>query len=300
MNDNLNYKIHKYLNKEIDKITLLKRLNDDELSEWKETIQYIEELPELNFDTEAEYAILKQKIENKIKPKFNFIKIAAVIILLLTSTFLVRNYLLLDQDIVAISSLGQNQKPLLLPDGSEVTLNSTSSITYYTDDWKNSKRKLKLDGEAYFDVKEGQNFSVVTDNGTVTVLGTTFNVTSKDNNFKATCFSGKVKVIFENKEFVLKPGQSIDNETKKINFTELNQPKWISNKFIFKNVPLEKLIQDVEILKTVKINIKIEKELKFTGSYTNDMTTSEILDLVCQSLDLSYTKVDDTHFKIMM
>jgi len=58
-----------------------------------------------------------------------------------------------------------------------VVLNSKSTISFNKTDWKNN-RQLTLDGEAYFKVEKGSTFTVNTNNGSVTVLGTQFNVNS--------------------------------------------------------------------------------------------------------------------------
>jgi len=51
----------------------------------------------------------------------------------------------------------------------------------------------KLFGKAYFDVDKGKTFTVKTDLGTVQVLGTRFDVESRDSIFKVVCYEGSVK-----------------------------------------------------------------------------------------------------------
>src|SRR5690606_17179371 len=67
---------------------------------------------------------------------------------------------------------------LKLPDGSEVWLNSGTTITYPTNFDKRYSRVVKLHGEAYFDVAHNQAkpFQVNTVGQIVEVLGTEFNV----------------------------------------------------------------------------------------------------------------------------
>ena len=79
-----------------------------------------------------------------------------------------------------------------LPDGSLVSLNKESSISY-----SNSfdPRIVKLTGEAFFSVTEGDNpFQVVTENGEVTVLGTEFNVSSRLDKIVVEVKNGEVKL----------------------------------------------------------------------------------------------------------
>ena len=53
-------------------------------------------------------------------------------------------------------------KTIVLPDQSVMTLNA-SSTAEYGEDWSEN-RVIKLEGEAFFDVKKGSNFSVITPN----------------------------------------------------------------------------------------------------------------------------------------
>ncbi len=75
------------------------------------------------------------------------------------------------------TSFGE-QKTVALLDGSDVVLNANSIISFNPKQWKN-KRIVYLQGEAFFKVKKDKKpFEVKTQNGTIQVLGTRFNVTS--------------------------------------------------------------------------------------------------------------------------
>ena len=67
----------------------------------------------------------------------------------------------------------------LLPDGSKVILNANSTLTF-KEHWTNKTvRVVKLQGEAFFEVKKkgtNEQFIVQTDRGIIRVLGTSFNV----------------------------------------------------------------------------------------------------------------------------
>ena len=98
------------------------------------------------------------------------------------------------------------QAELRLPDGTKVVLNAGSKITWSDKNFKNS-RELKLKGEAYFDVEKGDEFIIETKNGTVEILGTQLNVFSRENNFRVSCISGKVKVTSGADEQIITPGE---------------------------------------------------------------------------------------------
>jgi len=95
-----------------------------------------------------------------------------------------------------ISTQKGGQYQLALPDGSLVWLNAASSITYPTA-FGSTERKVKVQGEAYFEIRQlaNQPFIVETDNQEVLVLGTSFNINAyKADASETTLISGRVKV----------------------------------------------------------------------------------------------------------
>jgi ferric-dicitrate binding protein FerR (iron transport regulator) len=85
-----------------------------------------------------------------------------------------------------------------LPDSSEVVLNSGSSLEY-PDHFGATDRTVFLHGEAYFDVKRNKHkpFYVKTDEVTIKVLGTQFNVKSypEENIMETILVSGSVEIL---------------------------------------------------------------------------------------------------------
>lgn len=96
-----------------------------------------------------------------------------------------------------------------LPDASKVIINSTSQISYSTRKW-GKDRTVNLTGEAFFEVTPGQKFTVATPQGSIVVLGTSFNVRARDSITLVDCLSGKVAVIDHNgNSETIYPGQKI-------------------------------------------------------------------------------------------
>lgn len=102
----------------------------------------------------------------------------------------------------------KQQTEVLLPDNSKVTLFEQSSLSYKPLLWK-FLRSVKFEGEGLFEVQKGKNFEVVSQMGKTIVLGTQFNVYSRNNNYNVTCLSGKVKVAenSQNNEVIITGGQ---------------------------------------------------------------------------------------------
>jgi transmembrane sensor len=106
---------------------------------------------------------------------------------------------------------------LVLPDGTRVWLNASTSLRFPTR-FTGKERKIFLKGEAYFEVKEDPKmpFHIEAGNETnVEVLGTHFNIMSYDdeNDTKTTLVEGKVKVTCQANTLTLSPAtQAIWNK----------------------------------------------------------------------------------------
>lgn len=101
------------------------------------------------------------------------------------------------------------QYQLKLPDGTQVWLNAASSITYPTA-FTGKERKVKITGEAYFEVAKnaGQPFWVEENDLVIKVLGTRFDVNGYANEpiRKAVLVDGSVNVLYQKTEVHLQPG----------------------------------------------------------------------------------------------
>ena len=103
---------------------------------------------------------------------------------------------------------------LILPDGTEVKLNSQTRVRFPVHFDKNT-RQVELEGEAFFDVVKSDAipFVVITGGMKITVYGTAFNVCAyRDDDFiQTTLVQGSVEVSLSNiekpVEIKLKPGQ---------------------------------------------------------------------------------------------
>lgn len=241
-----------------------------------------------------------QKIQDKIKstaetkPKARILNLYTKIALALAATiliFLSINTFFSDQYSIHQTGFGAQEVVILL-DGSEVILNAKSELKYNKKTWDNN-REVSLQGEAFFKVKKGSKFKVVTKNGEVAVLGTQFNVTSRTNFFEVICYSGKVKVVSKSKAFMLFPNQSIRNYDGKISEERAvildKEPSWTVGESSFKSVALKQVILALEDQFNIQIDSKsIDDTVIFTGSFDNkDLTIA--LASVFKTVQLQYT-----------
>lgn len=250
-----------------------------------------------DFDTQKMYqnVVRHKKAKPVIKLQHRwFSRVAAVLIVALGITFMIKPYVPTTEYAVA-----GEKNTFLLPDNSEIVLNSDSEISYKKWNW-NNERSLKLEGEAFFKVAKGEKFTVTTDLGKVTVVGTQFNIKARNNNFEVECYEGKVKVAFEKKTILLTKGQNIvvQNNAKieTIPLTDL-QPAWLSNEIKFNNNSLAEVVEELER----QYNITIESTVNSNESFTGTLPLKNLdaaLQIISKTHHLKYEKA--THQKIIL
>lgn len=151
---------------------------------------------------------------------------------------------------------------LELSDGTVVWLNSRTKIEYPAS-FVGDDRKVKLDGEAYFEVAKDKNkpFIVETTKGDIEVLGTKFNIEaySEDNTFAVALMEGAVKVVRENNAYNLRPNQLAYLKDDKVciaSIEDCNLYRWREGLICFKNESFPNIIKKFE--KYYGVNIRIE------------------------------------------
>ena len=182
---------------------------------------------------------------------------------------------------------------ITLPDHSIVNLNELSQIEYNASKW-NEKRTLDLTGEAFFDVAKGKRFDVKTDQGIVSVLGTEFNVLSRDSIFKVTCYEGLVAVTYNNETLELPVGTEftlINGNAKKTNIV-VSEPYWIKNMSVFENTSLKNVMFELEKQYKVKVIYTSENNVNFTGAFEHG-NLDNALRSITQPLNLTYMTEDN-------
>jgi transmembrane sensor len=211
---------------------------------------------------------------------------AASIAILITAAYLLRNEL---SNTVIETSYGERIS-FQLPDGSNVTLNSGSKLTYNSSVWKN-KRQTELEGEAYFEVIKGSSFNVITENAETRVLGTSFNVFSRNNELKVICYTGSVEVHTAAGDYaVLTKGDYLHGLKDKITELKHDAPavnSWVNGEFYFHNEALVNVFAEMERQFNVRIEYSGNKMRSYSG-YFNDSSISSALDLVCIPMGLNY------------
>jgi len=175
---------------------------------------------------------------------------AAIVILMVAATAYF--YLNTGPDIIVITADSGNREQVL-PDGTAVTLLRGSEIEYPAE-FTDLKREVKLEGEAYFEVRrdEMKPFIVSGSNARIEVLGTSFNVNTRAGKDKVSVVltSGKVSLYFKGREsenIILHPGEEAEMILSKKAITTGSNPDpnymaWKTGKIIFDNTSLVQVI----------------------------------------------------------
>ena len=208
-------------------------------------------------------------------------------------------FLLHDPAVLVASAF--STKELVLPDESIVTLNENSSIQYQSRGWKRT-RVIELNGEAFFEVKKGASFIVNTKAGQVKVLGTSFNVNSRDTSFEVACYSGKVQVNYKQDSIVLLPGegaQATNKDTlKKVRNTTQKAPTWLDGIITFEGVALEVVVQELETQFDITVQLEKGHDRLYSGGFTTD-DLNIALKAVFDPMALSYEVNSDSTLVIV-
>ncbi len=205
---------------------------------------------------------------------------------------------------IEFTSVNGETLSVILPDNSKVFLNGESSIQY-SPYWWNFNRQLSFEGEAFFEVEKGSEFSVFSENGTTQVLGTSFNILAEDGIYEVFCKTGKVKVSGGLDFKVIFPGTlAVLSSTGKIEIAENVKVEeilaWRTNEFIFNTAPLTKVIRELERHYNVTIetsNLNLE-EILFSGSLSREASLNEVLESVCFSFNLHVEKSGENIYTV--
>jgi ferric-dicitrate binding protein FerR (iron transport regulator) len=196
----------------------------------------------------------------------------------------------------------------VLPDGSKVWVNSESRLSYPSD-FMSGDRKLRLTGEAYFEVakKQGENLVVETKDYSVSVLGTRFNVMAYPdfNRTETSLIEGKIEIKKDEQTIPVVPGQILtyaENQFKiKSDNTKLTT-RWKDDVFDFDKISFRELIIRLERWYDVKIEVKNPElnKIIYSGVFKNEETIWQVLQTFELTLPIRYERVDFRKFVIEM
>ena len=194
-------------------------------------------------------------------------------------------------------------RTILLPDGTSVTLNHYSSLSY-PKQFKSDNREVELSGEAYFEVSKSKKhpFIVQTETIDVQVLGTHFNVDAYPDNpdVKTTLLTGSVAVSNKNNSvhMVLKPNEvAIYNKveqklTRKVLENAGDEVSWRHGEFIFDDLPLQEIARELSnsFGTTIHIADSTLRNYRVTARFRNGEDLETILSVLHNAGYFNYSR----------
>ena len=245
---------------------------------WEERFAYLA-------DEHIAPAAASMKVPFLRKPIYRYAAAAVIAVVLLFSSMA----FLYEKEIVAFKG---EHTTCLLPDGSAVQLNADSRLSYKPYWWKMT-REVRLNGEGYFEVTHGSTFRVHTPTSTVTVLGTSFNVYAREDNYlNVTCLTGKIQVKQDGQTVLLMPNmqaqfkenaltsQRVDNGSQAIG--------WTRNRFVFLATPLKTVIEEIERQYNIEVVTTSKLDYLYTGNFSKVKSPEEVLEIVGRPFGIEF------------
>jgi transmembrane sensor len=263
----------KWLNNELSDAELAKFKSSPEYAGYQRIIEAADSAKAPDFDVESALEDLRARRTGRtgavipLRPWKKVLRVAAVVALIIGLSVV---YLSTRDETVRTQYAQRTE--VLLPDASEVVLNSGSEVSYDERNWE-QERRITLKGEAYFKVARGKKFTVETEAGEVSVLGTQFNVEHRNGYFEVSCYEGLVRVNFNGEKRELPAGTSFLTIRGKIidaGGPLSDTPSWINNESSFQSTPLTYVLQEFERQFDMEVTTdNIDLNQLYTGSFSN-------------------------------
>ncbi|MEL7534585.1 MAG: FecR domain-containing protein [Bacteroidota bacterium] len=197
------------------------------------------------------------------------------------------------------------QDTLYLPDSSQVILRAGSKISFRPLWWPVA-REVQFEGEAFFSVKKGSQFRVVSQAGQVQVLGTRFQINTFGAHYDVYCQAGRVGVSQARggEAFFLAPGERlflVDGRLKKESGTDTQSLAWLKHQFYFDRTPIAEVLAEIERSYAIEIQYQssTQEPQLLSAAFDQPETPREALRIICKVFDLSLKKITADRFHLI-
>jgi transmembrane sensor len=204
-------------------------------------------------------------------------------------------------------SIPRGSKPirLVLADGSLVWLNAASSITYPTA-FTAKERRVRMTGEAYFEVARQENRPFFVDQGglNIQVLGTHFNVNGNEDEKTSmvTLLEGSVSVSSATRSVTLVPGQQASfalERLKVLNGVDTEEVMaWKNGLFFFTGTGVREMMKQIEKYYDVEVEFRDEIPYQFVAKISRDVPVSAFLEKL-ELTNLIHFKIEGRKIVVM-
>jgi len=233
--------------------------------------------------------------------RYSFIRVAAVALVVLgigSVAVYMNNSGYFSKKITASTSIDEKNIVVNLPDGSKISLNRNSVLTY-RENFGKKNRNVQLTGEAFFEIAPDASKPFIIDAGKadVKVVGTSFNVITNNTESVVEVFVKTGKVILSDKSgsqsIALEPGfvGKMDSKTSGKNINEdPNYLSWNTGLLVYDGQKLDIVFSDLKRVYNMDIVADDPAILENPWNSPIDNATEDtIIQLICASFNLSYT-----------
>lgn len=194
-----------------------------------------------------------------------------------------------------------------LPDGSHIVLNAGSKLTY-PDKFRNGKRDITLQGEAFFNVvrDEEKPFIVHTGHVRTQVLGTSFNIHAypDEHTMRVSVLTGKVAVsLYKDSADTAPQQQQLLTVNEQVYFDRVTgafekeyvsaapNMAWTEGRLILRNASFQEIALTLERWYNVKIDLHAAegKGCRFTANFRENTTLRDVLEMLHITNHIAYS-----------
>lgn len=285
-------------------------IEEEELREYVERIRF----NPVDTDPDVVFEKIRYRIRygitgfSGVSPVWRYAAVAATVALLIVSALFIYSPKEKVQPLayIDVKAIPGSKTRVVLPDSSEVWLNSNATIRY-PQQFAAQNRRVEFSGEALFTITENKDKPFIVDmNGMkVEVLGTVFNIHSdpKSDIIETTLLEGSVAIFSANNhtqqaDRVLLPDEQAlfnktDNRLDVQHVRASMYSAWASGIFRFENDTLEEIMKTLSRAFDVSIHLdsKLIGDKRFTAQFFHHETLDEILSVLQISAKYQYKKV---------
>ena len=268
---------------------------------WRESRHLNDNFDATDEQTDAAWQKFRQRIrrpvhnKNIVRPIWTKVAAAVLLVVSLTAVFYLTRNAGPDRMVASTTT------PLTdtLPDGSLITLNKRSDIRYPAN-FKEQRTVHLLKGEAFFKIAPDKEkpFKVYTNNVTITVLGTSFNVINKGNTTEIIVESGLIRVADSLHDVLVHPSEKLilhrgdSSLTREVTTSQLYK-YYRTKEFVCDNTPLPQLAASLEEAYDVKIVVDPSlRSLKINTVFRNQ-SLQQILNIITETFGIRANTLPD-------
>lgn len=246
---------------------------------------------------------------NRWRKPLRFASVAVFLLLAFTTTYLLYDkYSFKDGVTIAeVSTPYGTKSNFTLPDGSQVWLNTGSTIRYASDIATAAVRNVEVTGEAFFKVHSDKEHPFVVKAGIlkVTATGTSFNVRSYESSSKeyVTLVEGVVALETDGWNYTLHPNQTAVYD-KSLQSAVVSSSEssgscaWIDGRLVFENDRLSDILERLEELYSVEIQLgEGFEDCRCYATFGNE-SLDRILTLLTHITPMKYSWQDSRHISV--